>query len=103
MSQPGLRVFSTNRDIYVLDLSFSTLGFHQEANVNGKRAFCYPASHLEGPEATRKWEVAVHLESWNSSPGMLEGKENSGEKTYYLMSDSLEAEPEMGILGQVIY
>lgn len=47
--------------------------------------------------------MAAHLGSQNSGPGMLAGKEGSGEKSYCLMSGSLEAEPEVGILVQVIY
>lgn len=54
MSQPGHREFSADLDIYVLDVSFSTLTFHQGANANGKEDFCYPVSHLEGSEATRE-------------------------------------------------
>lgn len=58
-----------------------------------KGTFATMIPYLEDPEATKKWEVAAHLESWNSGPGILGVKENSGEKIYYLMSDSLEAEP----------
>lgn len=69
----------------------------------GNGPFATLLRYLEGPAVTRKWEVASHLERGNSGPGMLARKENSGQKIYYPMSDSLEAEPEIEVLRQVIY
>lgn len=46
--------------------------------------------------------MAIHLESWNSGPGRLAGKENSGEGSYYLISGFLEVESEMGVPVQVL-
>lgn len=44
--------------------------------------------------------MTIHIESWNSGPEMLAGKESSGEKIYYPMSDSLEAEPDRDGVSQ---